>query len=122
MHGQLEKQMKDFPSGKISMKDALEGSTNHLGWGSHGNAHAKLKDIMNEYRKTHLSDPISYNDMANRAIDAIRLSGAALQCSKACLRAQLDAYYKDKCIGNLKPGDGTGPTPKAPEPAQTPDK
>jgi hypothetical protein len=117
----------------------LEGSSNNAGWGSHGNAHAALKKLMEEYRLGRVAEgkspnSISYDKMADHAIDAVRLSGAALQCSKACLRAQLDAYYKcgkgtdglksgdgqdetdeqeDDC---LKPGDGTCKMPRMPEP------
>lgn len=97
----------------------LEGSTNKGGWGSHGNAHARLKLKLKEYRDNELEwgrspNIISYDDMAEKAVDAVRLSNAALQCDKNCLLAQLKAYYN--CPNGMPPKDGTGKMPNMPEP------
>lgn len=97
----------------------LEGTTNDKGWGTHGNAHAMLKDLMKQYRgdqKTAGKSPnvISQKEMSSNAVDAVRHSGAALQCDKDCLLAQLNAYYS--CPDGMSPKDGTGPMPKMPEP------
>lgn len=54
--------------------------------------------------------------MANNAVDAVRLSGAALQCDKNCLLAQLRGYYN--CPNGMLPKDGTGAMPKMPEPTE----
>lgn len=100
----------------------LEGSSNNEGWGTHGNAHAKLKELLKKYRDARSTaklspNTISYDEMANNAVDAVRESGAALQCDKNCLLAQLKAYYN--CPNGMPPKDGTGPMSQIPEP--TPD-
>lgn len=102
----------------------LEGTTNDKGWGTHGNAHATLKDLINKYRekrtrKNQSPNNISQEEMSNNAIDAVRNSGAALQCDKECLLAQLNAYYK--CPNGMSPKDGTGPMSNMPEPGANDD-
>ncbi len=97
----------------------LEGTRNNAGWGTHGNAHQALKERLRSYRERRAAsglspNTISYNDMANNAVDAVRLSGAALQCDKDCLLAQLRAYYN--CPNSMPPNDGTGSMPQMPEP------
>lgn len=100
----------------------LEGTSNNAGWGSHGEAHQKLKNKMSDYRRdrslaNQSPNTISYDDAANNGIDAVR-DAAARQCDKNCLRAQLDEYYKCK-DKTLKPADGTGPMIKMPEPTKS---
>ncbi|MDR0701436.1 MAG: hypothetical protein LBF61_03340 [Azoarcus sp.] len=91
----------------------LEGSTNHAGWGTHGNAHANLQEEIRHYRKMENATEISYNDMAEKGIDAVRRA-ARFQCDKKCLRAQLDRNYN--CEGKtLSPSDGTGRTQASPK-------
>ena len=101
----------------------LEGTSNNKGWGTHGNAHARLKILMGVYRGEESDNQrspnrISYDDMASNAVDAVRKSGAAAQCDKACLLAQLKAYYN--CPNDMPPKDGTGRMSKMDEPASTP--
>ncbi|WP_220815174.1 HNH/endonuclease VII fold toxin-2 domain-containing protein [Pseudomonas paralcaligenes] len=105
----------------------LEGTKNNEGWGTHGNAHIKLKDLIRIYRNERSKSGkspniISLDDMASNAVDAVRLSGAALQCDRDCLLAQLKAYYN--CPNGMLPKDGTGVMSKMPEPTpptETPD-
>lgn len=102
----------------------LEGTSNNEGWGTHGKAHAKLKGKMKEYREDRSEtgqspNTIAYDDMASNAVDAVRGSGAALQCDKDCLLAQLKAYYN--CPNGMLPKDGTGAMSRMPEPEPEPD-
>jgi hypothetical protein len=102
----------------------LEGTSNNKGWGTHGNAHARLKVLMKKYREDQTlagksPNTISYEDMASNGVDAVRSSGAALQCDKNCLLAQLKAYYN--CPNGMPPNDGTGPMSHMPEPTKPSD-
>lgn len=84
----------------------LEGANNHVG--SHGLAHAGLKESIDAYKEKNPGKQISYKDASERAISAVRLTNPL--CSKECLQAQLDRYYKDgmQCRDDakLKPNAG----------------
>lgn len=95
----------------------LEGTSNSAGWGSHGDAHANLKDSMKNYRDNEKNiggdpDSISYEKAQQESIDAVRKE-AATQCDPDCLKAQLDDHYKqckkpDGTSSKLLPSDGGG--------------
>lgn len=96
----------------------LEGTNNSAGWGSHGDAHANLKESMRRYRKEENKRPggdpdlISYEKAQQESIDAVRKE-AATQCDPDCLKAQLDDHYKqckqkDGTSAKLLPSDGCG--------------
>lgn len=68
----------------------LEGQDNT--YGSHGRAHKELTKSITNYRLKH-GDKISYTEMRNRALEAIKNS--TQQCKPECLQAQLDDYYKN---------------------------
>jgi hypothetical protein len=84
----------------------LEGANNHVG--SHGLAHTGLQESIDAYKKANPGKQISYKEASARAIGAVRLSNPL--CSKECLQAQLDRYYKDgmQCRDDakLKPNAG----------------
>lgn len=103
----------------------LEGTTNAPDWGSHGAAHKKLKDKIEDYRadrseKKSSPNTINYKDASRLGIEAVREAGAR-QCDAACLQAQLDAHY-NHCKNasgvpqDLIPTDGTGGFRPWPEP------
>lgn len=102
----------------------LEGTSNNAGWGSHGNAHAALKQRMDTYRESRTQagqspNTISYEDGRDQSIDAVR-DVAAKQCDPECLKAQLDSYYKNMCNNeDLTPNDGTGAFRPQSEPSTT---
>lgn len=82
----------------------VEGTNNSHG--SHGAAHRKLDEKIKAYKDKH-GKSIPYDKQRDLSIEAIQESGAA-HCSKACLQAQLDAFY-EKCKGKtLKPHSGMG--------------
>lgn len=78
----------------------LEGRSNAAAHGSHGKAHGALKESIAEYKAKN-GDAISYNDAKKQGLDAIEKAGAG-HCDRACLEAQLDAFYKDCNKGNAK--------------------
>lgn len=83
-----------------------EGTSNRVG--SHGVAHTALDKSIERYMKTG-AKTISYEEASARGIGAVRSINPA--CSKDCLKAQLDSYYKDKLeCGNatLTPHSGMG--------------
>lgn len=75
----------------------LEGADNNHG--SHGAAHNTLKESMDKYNgngtdgKINSPQPIDYEEMRKRALEAV--APFTEQCNKACLKAQLDSYFKD---------------------------
>ncbi|HZF97099.1 MAG TPA: PAAR-like domain-containing protein [Pseudoxanthomonas sp.] len=69
----------------------MEGaSQNH---GSHRVAHNNLVRVM-RLARINRGDPISYEKAKRMGIIAIQMAGAR-HCSKECLEAQLDQFYKD---------------------------
>jgi hypothetical protein len=79
----------------------LEGTSNNHG--SHGFAHTQLKNKMaNAGIKQ--GDPISYADARDLSIEAVRVGNP--HCTEACLRAQLDAFYKNCDKSPLSAHDG----------------
>lgn len=85
----------------------LEGTDNTHG--SHGLAHSQLRAEVEKYQKAGGGDRMSYKEAKDASLDAIMK--VAPHCSRACLAAQLDAYYKDCDKGpvkNLKASYGGG--------------
>lgn len=93
--------------GKYKHGDAptmcLEGTTNNAANGSHGLAHAATEEIIKRHRN-------SPNMRYTTARDEISAELAIpYGCSPACIKAQLDKYYKEAhTCGNL---DGAEVTP-----------
>ena len=88
----------------------LEGQDNT--YGSHGRAHSALGRSIASYKLGANSTEISYPAMRERALKALEESTS--QCEIDCLRAQLDAYYKN--CGPMKPEAGTSGGADAPAP------
>jgi hypothetical protein len=87
----------------------LEGTMNHATNGSHGAAHELTEQILEKQRKIGPDGkmkPISYNTARD---ELSKMVEAAYGCSKKCIAAQLDAYYKDAytCGGKDPTKDGT---------------
>jgi GHH signature containing HNH/Endo VII superfamily nuclease toxin 2 len=98
----------------------LEGANNTVG--SHGVAHSGLDVSMNDYKTNNPGKQISYKDASAQAINAVRLTNPL--CSKDCLQAQLDKFYKAgmKCRNDaqLKPNAGVADKTKKPAIDATP--
>jgi hypothetical protein len=99
----------------------LEGTKNAPEHGSHGAAHGALGESMKRHRAKH-GNLISYNDAQDKGLDAIEAAGAK-HCNRACLKAQLDAFYRQCNKGdrkNLTAASGMGgPQPIRPASAPT---
>jgi hypothetical protein len=72
--------------------------------GSHGRIHDATDERIGERlrdRKMTLdaAGRMSYTDAKNAALDAFRATFPDSGCSRECLEAQLDAYYKEACKG-----------------------
>ena len=70
---------------------------------SHGFAHKQLQKGM-ERAGINQGDPISYADARDMSIAAVRVGNP--HCTEACLRAQLDAFYKNCDKSPLSAHDG----------------
>lgn len=83
----------------------LEGTNNSAG--SHGTAHGALEESMDVYKASGATT-ISYEDAREQSIAAVRKINP--MCSAACLRAQLDKFYKKetncKDSAKLRPNAG----------------
>ncbi|ALV05357.1 hypothetical protein [Roseateles depolymerans] len=90
----------------------LEGTTNRATNGSHGLAHAATNEFIEDLRS---SQDISYETASSEIAQRL---GKPFGCNPACIKAQLDAYYK-KVHGC---GDLTGAqvTPHSGEPGGGP--
>lgn len=99
----------------------VEGTNN--GNGTHGKVHDELLKQVEEYKKGGWFGPrdkASYGKMRDMGIDSVQKTFPESKCDEKCLRAQLDAYYKEKCkkampaaAGKRAPKD-TPPTAQAP--------
>ncbi len=83
--------------------------------GTHGKIHANLAKSMKDFISPSLLDwngksELSYNEAANLGVESIKDTFPESRCSAACLKAQLDAYYKSKCTKPLKPKAGVATT------------
>ncbi|WP_321950768.1 HNH/endonuclease VII fold toxin-2 domain-containing protein [Paraburkholderia bannensis] len=106
--------------GKYKHGDAptmcLEGTTNNAANGSHGLAHDLTEDVIKGHRN---APSMSYTMARDRISDVLAIPYG---CSPACIKAQLDKYYKDAhTCGDLKNAEVTphsgnaGGGPKGPE-------
>jgi hypothetical protein len=78
----------------------VEGTNNYNG--THGKIHSDLENRVARYRKGLFGgDTASYGKMRDMGIDSVQRTFPESRCSIKCLRAQLDAYYKDKCSGPM---------------------
>ncbi|MFV0548390.1 MAG: PAAR-like domain-containing protein [Limnobaculum xujianqingii] len=74
----------------------VEGVNN--GNGTHGQVHDSLARKIKDHKNSWFGgDTIDYADARDLGIDSIRDTFPESKCSKDCLKAQLDDYYKDKC-------------------------
>ncbi len=85
-----------------------EGTGNSHG-GSHQMLHDKLEKRMRGHREKTLSNKISYTQYRDHAIMTFYGTFPESNCSKDCLKAQLDAHYK--CPNDLDAASGKGGAP-----------
>ncbi|WAC75733.1 hypothetical protein OU995_14020 [Roseateles sp. SL47] len=77
-----------------------EGANNSNG--THGSIHRHLEVNINRHRTSLFGGPtLSYGKARDMGIKSIHQTFPESKCDAACLRAQLDAYYKDKCKSTL---------------------
>jgi hypothetical protein len=64
--------------------------------GTHGMIHRSLKKMMDDYRNGWFGEntTLSYGKARDLGVKSIQRTFPESKCSEACLRAQLDAYYK----------------------------
>lgn len=74
----------------------VEGVNNSHG--SHGKIHRKLAALLKNRGKT-----ISYDKARDIAVESVQATFPESGCDTKCLKAQLDAYYKNKCTKPLPP-------------------
>lgn len=83
--------------------------------GTHGMIHRKLASSMKDFTSPGIldwngKDELSYDEAAELGAESIRDTFPESKCSAACLKAQLDAYYRNKCTKPLKPKAGVATT------------
>ena len=85
-------------------------------WASHGESHTIRGHFVKCYKKKNETDEIPYGVLRKLSSAAVRMTFRDSGCSKDCLEAQLDGYYKEKNIVDestkLK-GSQTGRTGKS---------
>jgi hypothetical protein len=78
--------------------------------GTHGKAHDNLSKGVKKYKEGSwfggTRDTISYEDMRDLGIDSVKDTFPESSCDKKCLKAQLDAYYNDKCKNDMPAAAG----------------
>lgn len=89
----------------------VEGANNSNG--THGKIHTALDNSVQDHKDggpfgISASDTISYGKMRELGIKSIQTTFPESRCDEKCLRAQLDAYYKDKCKKPLAAKSGAG--------------
>ncbi|MFP2929727.1 PAAR-like domain-containing protein [Pyxidicoccus sp. 3LG] len=97
----------------------VEGVTNNHG--SHGRIHNSLSRRMADHRNGVIfnTETISYGKARDMAVASVQDTFIESKCSKDCLRAQLDSYYKNKCKGTLPAVSGKKMRLKSEDPAET---
>ncbi len=75
----------------------VEGATNTNG--THGMAHGALDKRVRDHLDDRLfgGSTLSYGKARDIGIRSVQQTFPESKCDEKCLRAQLDAYYKDKC-------------------------
>lgn len=91
----------------------VEGVNNSHG--THGTIHKNLAKLMKDSTGPNIlgfgrKDTLSYDEAANLGVESIRDTFPESRCRAKCLKAQLDAYYKNKCTKPLKPKAGVATT------------
>lgn len=87
----------------------VEGTNNSNG--SHGAIHSNLERRLAKHRDSFFGgDTISYGKMRDKGIDSVQSTFPESKCDEKCLRAQLDAYYKDKCTAPMPAASGAPAT------------
>jgi hypothetical protein len=90
----------------------VEGTNN--GNGTHGRAHDKLVDLVKQHKKGEgwgilpavPTNTATYKEMREMGIESVQQTFPESRCDEKCLRAQLDAYYKDKCKKDMPAAAG----------------
>lgn len=95
-----------------------EGANNSNG--SHGMLHQSLDRQIKDHKGLPIfgGDTLSYGKARDMGVKSIQQTFPESKCDAACLRAQLDAYYKNKCTSALPavsglPSDSSGNRKKA---------
>ncbi len=83
--------------------------------GTHGKIHANLAKSMKDFTSANFlgfgaKDTLTYDEASDLGVESIRDTFPESKCSAACLKAQLDAYYKNKCKKPLQPKAGVAST------------
>ncbi|WP_263146698.1 HNH/endonuclease VII fold toxin-2 domain-containing protein [Pseudomonas sp. RIT-PI-AD] len=96
----------------------VEGATN--GNGSHKKIHDTLEGKIDKHRKGGLfglgaSDKVDYEDARDYGVDSVRETFPESRCDPDCLKAQLDAYYKSKCLKPMPAVSGASGAERAPK-------
>lgn len=75
------------------------------GNGSHKTIHGHMKDRIDRHTEGFFGNPdaISYTKARDLGIKSVQSTFPESKCDAKCLRAQLDAYYKNKCTKPLPP-------------------
>ena len=86
----------------------VEGTTNANG--THGKVHEDMARQIEDYKKPGFlggeKNTITYGKIRDIGIESVVKTFPESKCDKKCLRAQLDAYYKEKCKKPMKPAAG----------------
>jgi hypothetical protein len=83
-----------------------EGANNTHG--SHGKIHIEMDRQMTDYLKSAKADSISHTDAIDRASESLNKTFPGAGCNPECTKQQLQSYYKDFCVGKVKPRGGLG--------------
>lgn len=96
----------------------LEGTGNNATNGSHGAAHALTKGLLRKYQKPTVDGKPALMNYTDARDDLAGMVERVYGCSKKCITAQLDAYYKKAYScgdptkdGKVVPNGGNGGTP-----------
>lgn len=91
----------------------VEGTNNANG--THGKIHGDLEDRVNKHKDSFFGgDIISYGKMRDIGIKSVQRTFPESKCDEKCLRAQLDAYYADKCKKPMTAAAGAPARGKSP--------
>jgi len=84
----------------------VEGANNKNG--THGMIHQDLSRRVTKYKRGIISEntTIRYAKLRDLGIESVQKTFPESKCDEKCLKAQLDAYYKDKCKKPMPPLSG----------------
>lgn len=83
----------------------VEGTNNTHG--SHGQVHAALKGVMTNHYRNGGNSGINYPTAKKMAMGSFYKTFPESGCSRKCLEAQLDGYYKNKCTKTMTAASGS---------------